>query len=337
VRRIVMIGFPDAQILDIAGPLEVFSRGSRWLIDEGFAESPAYEVSLTAAARGALRMSNGLRFIVDNSIDAIEEPIDTLMVAGGLGVAPAARDKSIIEWLRKMAPKVRRLCSVCTGTFLLAEAGLLNGRSATTHWRSCDALQRRFPAIKVQTDPIFVRDESVYTSAGVTAGIDLALALVEEDHGRRVALSVARELVMFLRRPGGQSQFSVQLSTQSADREPIRDLQRWIGDNLSEDLSVARLARRAAMSPRNFARVFLRETGLTPATFVERARVESARRRLEESTDTVDSIATACGFGARESMRRAFMRSLRVPPSAYRSRFRSASVPEAARRVKLSA
>ncbi len=320
-----MLGFPDAQILDIAGPLEVFSRASRWLIDERLAKSPSYDVALVAAARGSLPMSNGLKFLVEASIEGVATPIDTLMVCGGRGVSAAMRDQKLIAWLRKTAPRVRRLCSVCTGTFLLAEAGLLDRRSATTHWGACDALQRRFPQIRVQTDPIFVRDGRVYTSAGVTAGIDLALALVEEDHGRRVALGVARELVMFLRRPGGQSQFSAQLSAQSADREPIRELQAWIADHLSDDLSVARLAKRAAMSARNFARVFLRETGMTPATFVEMTRVEAARRRLEESDDGIDCIAELCGFGTRESMRRAFLRSLHVPPSAYRSRFRPAT------------
>ena len=325
VRRVAMLGFPGAQILDIAGPLEVFSRTSRWLVDEGLADAPVYETTLLAATGGPLLMSNGLSFVVENSIGALAAPLDTLMVAGGMGTPAAMGDQRLMRWLRKIAPRVRRLCSVCTGTFLLAQAGLLGGRRATTHWRFCDTLARRFPAIRVQTDPIFVRDGHVYTSAGVTAGIDLALALVEEDHGRRAALGVARELVMFLRRPGGQSQFSVQLAAQSADREPIRDLQGWIADHLSEDLSVGRLARRSAMSARNFARVFRRETGLTPATFVARTRVEAARRRLEESADGIDRIAQHCGFGTRESMRRAFIRSLHVPPSAYRSRFRPAA------------
>src|SRR5215469_16394874 len=233
-RRIVMLGFPDAQILDITGPLEVFARASRWMIDERIAKVPQYEVILTATNRGSLAMSSGLKFVIEKAIDDIEGTVDTLMVAGGRGVTEAAQEPKLIAWLGRMAPRVRRLCSVCTGTFVLAETGLLEGRSVTTHWRSCETLQRRFPTLKVQADPIFVRDGRVYTSAGVTAGIDLALALVEEDHGRRVALGVARELVMFLHRPGGQSQFSVQLAMQSADREPIRDLQGWIADHLSE-------------------------------------------------------------------------------------------------------
>jgi transcriptional regulator GlxA family with amidase domain len=337
VRRVAMLGFPDAQILDIAGPLEVFARTSRWLTDEGLADAPVYEITLLATTLGSLTMSNGLRFVVEKSIEGLDPALDTLMVAGGMGITAAMSDPRLVGWLRKIAPRVRRLCSVCTGTFLLAEAGLLSGRRATTHWRFCNALARRYPAIQVQTDPIFVRDGNVYTSAGVTAGIDLALALVEEDHGRRVALGVARELVMFLRRPGGQSQFSVQLAAQSADREPIRDLQGWIADHLSEDLSVGRLARRSAMSARNFARVFLRETGLTPAAFVTRTRVEAARRRLEESADGIDLVAEHCGFGTRESMRRAFIRSLHVPPGAYRSRFRPAAPSNSARRARFSA
>ena len=320
-RRIVMVAFPDAQIIDITGPLEVFGRAARLLSDEGGWRVPAYTIEIAATKAGALKTSSGIRLIADRAIANVRGPIDTLMVAGGVGTAAAMRDRALIEWLRNSVRRTRRLCSVCTGAFLLAEAGLLDGLSATTHWRQCDRLAAQYPAVSVETDPIFVRAGKIFTSAGVTAGIDLALALLEDDHGRDVALAVARELVMFLRRPGGQSQFSVQLSTQQADREPIRDLQRWIADHLDADLSVEALARRAAMGPRNFARVFTREVGVTPGEFVENLRVEAARRRLEESSDGVDAIASKCGFGTRESMRRAFIRTLRVPPSAYRSRF----------------
>src|SRR6202046_2881330 len=320
-RRIVMVAFPDAQIIDITGPLEVFGRAARLLSDERGWRVPAYTVEIVATKARTLATSSGIRLIADRSIANVRGPIDTLLVAGGRGTTDALRDRALIEWLRRIARHTRRLCSVCTGAFLLAEAGLLDGLSATTHWRQCEQLATRYPAVSVETDPIFVRAGKIFTSAGVTAGIDLALALLEDDHGRDVALAVARELVMFLRRPGGQSQFSVQLSTQQADREPIRDLQRWIGDHLGADLSVEALARRAAMSPRNFARVFTREVGMTPGEFVENLRVEAARRRLEESSEGVDSIASACGFGTRESMRRAFIRTLHVPPSAYRSRF----------------
>jgi transcriptional regulator GlxA family with amidase domain len=320
-RRIVMLAFPDAQIIDITGPLEVFGRAARLLSDERGWRVPAYTVEIMATKAGTFATSSGIRLIADRSIANVRGPIDTLLVAGGRGTTDALRDRSLIEWLRRIARRTRRLCSVCTGAFLLAEAGLLDGLSATTHWRQCARLAAQYPAVSVETDPIFVRAGKIFTSAGVTAGIDLALALLEDDHGRDVALAVARELVMFLRRPGGQSQFSVQLSTQQADREPIRDLQRWINDHLGADLSVEALARRTAMSPRNFARVFAREVGVTPGEFVESLRVEAARRRLEESGDGVDSIASECGFGTRESMRRAFIRTLHVPPSAYRSRF----------------
>jgi transcriptional regulator GlxA family with amidase domain len=320
-RRIVMLAFPDAQIIDITGPLEVFGRATRWMTDERGSRVPAYTVEIVAAKAGPFATSSGIRMIADRAIANVRGPIDTLLVAGGQGTADALRDRALIEWLRGSIRRTRRLCSVCTGAFLLAEAGLLDGLSATTHWRQCSRLAAQYPAVSVETDPIFVRAGKIFTSAGVTAGIDLALALLEDDHGRDVALAVARELVMFLRRPGGQSQFSVQLSTQQADREPIRDLQRWIADHLDADLSVEALARRAAMSPRNFARVFAREVGVTPGEFVENLRVEAARRRLEESADGVDSIASECGFGTRESMRRAFIRTLHVPPGAYRNRF----------------
>ena len=316
-----MVAFPDAQIIDISGPLEVFGRAARWLTEERGRRTPAYSVEIVASKAGPFATSSAIRLMADRSIAQVRGPIDTLMVAGGVGTTAALRDRALIEWLRGSLRRTRRLCSVCTGAFLLAEAGLLDGLRATTHWRQCDQLAARYPAVEVETDPIFVRSGKIFTSAGVTAGIDLALALLEEDHGRDVALAVARELVMFLRRPGGQSQFSVQLRTQQADREPVRDLQRWIADHLDADLSVEALARRAAMSPRNFARVFTREVGTTPGDFVENLRVEAARRRLEESSDGVDSIASECGFGTRESMRRAFIRTLHVPPSAYRSRF----------------
>ncbi len=284
-----MVAFPDAQILDITGPLEVFGRAARLLTEEHAWRVPAYTVEIVATRAGAFATSSGIRLIADRSIAQVRGPIDTILVAGGRGTTAALRDRVLIRWLRDSVSRARRLCSVCTGAFLLAEAGLLDGLSATTHWRQCDRLAAQYPAVSVEPDPIFVRAGKISTSAGVTAGIDLALALLEEDHGREVALAVARELVMFLRRPGGQSQFSVQLSAQVADREPLRELQRWIADHLDGDLSVEELARRAAMSPRNFARVFNREVGMTPGEFVENLRIEAARRRLEESAGGVDS------------------------------------------------
>jgi transcriptional regulator GlxA family with amidase domain len=278
-----------------------------------------------AARRGAIAASSGLELVARRAVAELRGGLDTLLVAGGEGVQDALRDRALLAWLRRMAPRVRRLGSVCTGAFLLAEAGLLDGRRVTTHWAACQALAARYPRLDVDPDPIFVRDGRVHTSAGVTAGMDLALALVEEDHGRDVALAVARLLVLFLKRPGGQSQFSAQLAAQAARREPLRDLQGWILEHLGEDLSVERLARRVAMSPRNFARVFTREVGVTPARFVLRARVEAARRALEEGAAGVDSIAAECGFGSAETLRRAFLRSVRVNPNDYRRRFRASA------------
>ncbi len=236
----------------------------------------------------------------------------------------AARDHRLTDWLRLAARRSRRVTSVCTGAFLLARAGLLDGRRATTHWNACDALARHYPSIEVEPDPIFVRDGNVYTSAGVTAGIDLALALVEEDLGREAALTVARDLVLFIRRPGGQAQFSAGLAGQAASRPGVRDLQGWIADHLDHDLSVPALAERAFMSPRNFARVFAREVGVTPAAYVESLRLERARTLLETSDELqLEEVALRCGFGTVETLRRVFGRRLGVNPNAYRSRFAS--------------
>ena len=325
MRRIAMVGFSDAQILDICGPLEVFSRASRVMTNEGRRGADIYQVELLAHRAGPVRMSSGIDLVAARSFKSVRGGLDTLIVAGGRGVDAALEDRELIDWLRRMAPCVRRLASVCTGTFLLAEAGLLDGKSVTTHWGSCDKLAARYPRVRVDPDPIFVRQGRLYTAAGVTAGMDLALALVAEDHGTALSRAVARELVLFLQRPGGQSQFSTQLRIQSSDRAPIAELQSWMADHLSDDLSVVALARRAAMSPRNFARAFTESVGMTPARFVQRMRLEGARRRLEESEEGVKAIAAQCGFGSAESMRRAFLRTLRVAPSAYRSHFSEAS------------
>jgi len=256
-----------------------------------------------------------------HSIRTWRGELDTLLVAGGRGTQAASTDTALIAWLQRTAAAAARFGSVCTGALLLAEAGLLNGKRVTTHWAFCDQLRRHYPKLTVEPDPIFVRDGNVYTSAGVTAGMDLALGLIEEDWGREVALEVARWMVLFLKRPGGQSQFSAQLSAQMAEREPLRELQTWILENLDADLSVEALAHRMCMSPRNFARVFTREVGVTPARFVERARVDAARRQLEESDSGVQAVAAACGFGSTETMRRAFRRSVHVSPAEYRNRF----------------
>jgi transcriptional regulator GlxA family with amidase domain len=324
-RRIVLAAFPEVQILDVTGPLEVFSTASRLLARGGRLGPPAYTTEIVARRPGRLRTSSGLELWASRALGGVRGPIDTLLAAGGDGTAAALADRVLIDWLRRTAPRARRVASVCSGAFLLAEAGLLDGRRATTHWVGCERLAQRYPRVQVEPDPIFVRDGNVWTSAGITAGMDLALALVEDDHGRGVALSVARWLVFFLKRPGGQSQFSAQLSAQLAEREPLAELQSWILEHPEADCSVSSLARRAGMSPRNFARVFGREIGMTPARFVENARVEAARRRLEESDAGVEAVADAVGFGSAETLRRAFLRRVRVGPGVYRSRFRGQS------------
>jgi len=321
-----MLAFPGVQVLDVMGPLEVFSRSSRWLCDEGRRRSPAYEVEIVGLTRGPFRASSGVRLYADHSLADAPHDIDTLMVAGGLGVEQHRGHRALRTWLRRRARTVRRLASICTGAFLLAEAGLLDGRRATTHWHHCDEFARAFPRVRLQPDTIFVRDGAIATSAGVTTGMDLALAMVEEDFGRDVALAAARELVMFVRRPGGQAQFSVQLSGQLAEREPLRELQAYILEHPDADLSVARLARRVAMSPRNFARVFARETGVSPAKYVGAVRVETARRLLEETQHPIAAVCERAGLGSPESMRRAFVKTLGVAPGHYRARFNRSHV-----------
>jgi transcriptional regulator GlxA family with amidase domain len=247
-------------------------------------------------------------------------PPDTLIVPGGPGVDAAAADTMLVEWVRQRANEAHRVASVCTGAFLLGAAGVLDGRRAVTHWSFCAELARRFPAARVESDPIFVHDGPVWTSAGVTSGIDLALALVEEDLGRTVALAVARYLVVFLKRPGGQAQFSAALSLQSAE-DQFGALHDWIGAHLSDDISLPRLARQAGMSERSFSRHYLEATGLTPGRAVERLRVEQARRLLSESRLPVKRISQRCGFGSEETMRRSFLRVLAATPQDYRVRF----------------
>jgi transcriptional regulator GlxA family with amidase domain len=267
---------------------------------------------------------SGLRIVADRGYARVTGGNDTLIVRGG-DIGPMAADVRLHRWLHAMVPRTRRLASVCSGSFILAEAGLLDGRRATTHWLGMRLFQRRYPLVQLDQDAIFVRDGAIYTSAGVTAGIDMALALIEEDLGRAIALDVARRLVVFLKRPGGQSQFSGHLAAQEVSSTGLRDLPEWIVGHLADDLSVERLAARAAMSPRNFARVFRRESGCTPGKFVERARVDAARRLLEDGEDTLETIATRCGFGSGEHMRRTFRRHVGVVPIDYRRRFRHAS------------
>jgi transcriptional regulator GlxA family with amidase domain len=328
-RLIVIVVYPGVQSLDVTGPLEVFA-GAQRLIEATASPKPGYEIRVVSGDGQPLRTSSGLGVVPDGRLPNDSTPIDTLIVAGGHGHGEAAGDRALVSWIARASARARRTSSVCTGAFLLAAAGLLDGRRATTHWASAAELQLTYPAVRVDPDPIFVNDGPIWTSAGVTAGMDLALALVEEDLGRDVALTIARHLVLFLRRPGNQSQFSATLAAQQAGREPLREVQRAVLEDVAGDHSVEAMAARANMSPRHFARAFRAETGITPARHVERVRLEAARRRLEDTGDPVAIVAGECGFGNAETMRRVFLRTLHVGPSEYRRRFQAPTTKETA-------
>lgn len=318
-RSVLVLAFPDVQLLDVCGPLQVFASANELAGLRGLARP--YAPRIVAAEAGMVATSSGAVLVADSLRTADKRP-DTVIVAGGKGVHAAARDARLTRWVRLQAERARRMASVCTGAYLLAEAGLLDGRRVTTHWSSCEDLGNRYPGLRVEPDPIFVRDGSVWTSAGVTAGIDLALALVEEDLGRSSALDVARQLVVFLKRPGGQAQFSAMLSMQKAG-DRFGDLHAWMGEHLAADLSVPALALRAGMSERSFMRRYREETGRTPARTVEQLRIEAAQRLLGETSWMIKRVAARCGFGSEETMRRSFARVLCTTPQAYRERFAS--------------
>lgn len=323
-RRIAMIGFDGLQVLDVTGPLEVFARASRLLLEQGRAVVEPYRVMLAARVAGPLSSSSGLALVAECSWRELGE-IDTLLVSGGVGTRAALADDELVEWLAEQAPSARRYGSVCTGAMLLARAGLLDGRRATTHWAFMRTLAELAPTARIEADAIFVRDGSLWTSAGVTAGMDMALAMLEEDWGRKLALDVAHQLVMYLKRPGGQSQHSARLAAQSLAAEGrFRGLAVWVMDNLAADLSISALAERTDMSPRHFGRCFQEEFGMTPAKFVERLRFEAAQQLLEEGDESVEQIAARCGFGSAETLRRVFVRRAGVGPAAYRERLRRA-------------
>ncbi|QHC24446.1 GlxA family transcriptional regulator [Streptomyces sp. GS7] len=316
-RDVLVVLFDGVQSLDVSGPVEVFSGAC-------VGAPGAYRIRTASLDGVPVRTTSGLTLTPDLTLDAATPP-HTLVVPGGQGTDTP--DPRLVDWLRANARHTRRTVSVCSGAFLLAAAGLLDGRRATTHWSLCDALARHHPAVHVEPEPIYVRDGDVATSAGVTAGIDLALALVEEDLGRDLALAVARHLVVFLRRPGNQTQFSAQLAAQTAQRRPLRDVQQWISENPAADLSVDALAARAGLSPRHFARAFLDEVGTTPGRYADRVRLEAARRRLEDTADGIEQVSRRCGYGTPEAMRRAFLRVLGASPAEYRRRFRPATPP----------
>jgi transcriptional regulator GlxA family with amidase domain len=318
-RIIEVLAYPSVQLLDVTGPLQVLASANDHIVQAGAA--PPYVLRVVGKGGQGVMATAGLA-IATSPLPRAGAPLDTLIVAGGPGVDAAAADTMLVNWVRQRTKKARRVASVCTGAFLLGASGVLDGRRAVTHWSFCAELARRFPAVRVESDPIFVRDGSVWTSAGVTAGIDLTLALVEEDLGRSVALAVARYLVVFLKRSGGQAQFSEALSMQSAEDE-FGALHEWINKHLSDDLSLAMLADQAGMSERSFSRHYAEAAGVTPARAIERLRVEAARRLLSDSRLPVKRISQRCGFGSEETMRRSFLRVLSATPSDYRARFSS--------------
>lgn len=319
-RTIAILAYPGVEILDIAGPFEVFNFANLNLQQQGVCDKNIYTMMLLAEQPGPLQTLSGLQLVADHSYAASNIEIDTLLIPGG-DIEHAVANRELIAWIKRTAPKVRRVVSVCTGAFLLAEAGLLDGLKATTHWHYSSQLAKSYPAVCVEPDYIFIREGNIFTSGGITSGIDLALALLEEDWGRELALFVARFMVVFLKRPGGQSQFSAYLTSEASHRPDIRDLQAWIMDHADQDLTVEALADRMAMSPRNFARLFTCETGLTPGKYVEMVRIDQARNLLETSDLGMEWIADKTGFKDPERMRRAFLRQLGVNPQNYRQRF----------------
>ncbi|RAV10713.1 GlxA family transcriptional regulator [Mycolicibacterium sp. GF69] len=314
----VILGFPGVQALDLVGPFDVFTGASMYLQSEG---SEGYDVTVASLNGEPATAGAGLALLAQPLPDP-REHVDTLVLPGGFGVHDVRANLDVINWIQTVAENSRRVVSVCTGAFLAAEAGLLDGCTATTHWAFTEQLAREFPAVTVDPEPIFVRsNERTWTAAGVTAGIDLALSLVEDDHGTDVAQTVARRLVMYLRRPGGQTQFAAPVWMPRAKRAPIREVQDAIEAEPGGTHSIPELARRAAMSPRHFTRLFTEEVGEAPGAYVERIRTEAARRRLEETDDTVTVIAARCGFGSAETLRRNFVRRLGVSPDQYRKTF----------------
>jgi len=310
-RKVVIVGPPPVQVLDVTGPLEVFSNAEGYNITIG---TPGSECTLQTNRR--LALTDAL------PISEIDGLIDTLLIAGGPGAESGVYDPRLVAWIRDAAQRSRRVASICTGAFLLGAAGLLDGKKVVTHWRFCDRLAKEFPRAVVTREPIFMKDGAIWTSAGITAGIDLSLALVEEDHGHEVALKIARFLVMYLVRPGGQAQFSHMLSHQAVTSKPLRELQVWMLENLREDLTVEKLADRVGMSPRHFTRVCLRETKMNPGQFVDRLRVEAAQQMIDSSNMGLKEVADACGFRSADAMRRAFLRMIGITAGEYMERFR---------------
>jgi transcriptional regulator GlxA family with amidase domain len=316
-RHIVVLVYPDVMAMDVCGPMEAFAMANF------LANRSVYRLSMAAVTTDPVKTSLGFCIVPNCALADLEGPIDTLLVAGGYGHVVALRDRALTDWLREAAPRARRHGSICTGAFVLAASGLLDGKCATTHWALAQSFTRDFPSTTLEVDSIFVRDGQTYTSAGISAGIDLALAMIEEDHGRTFALRVARSLVVFLKRPGGQSQFSTHLQAQFSSIPAIRKAQEWALVHLSEDLSARALAAHVGMSERNFRRLFVDELRETPREYVERIRLDEARRQIEDTALPAQTVAKRCGFGTVYSLRRAFVRQFGVTPQWYRTHFQN--------------
>lgn len=318
-----MLIYAGGQSLDISGPLEVFSLADRQAHEDGTAHAPLYRLRLVAGEHVPVTLSSGMRVVPDLTCAQLDPAgTDTLLISGGMGdaVDRSRADRALVEWLRSSGHQVRRIGSICSGALLLAETGLLDGREATTHWRDVAELRRRYPQVRVIPDAIYTRDGPVWTSAGITAGMDLALAMVAEDHGMPLALKVAKRMVMVSKRSGGQSQFSSQLEELDVP-DAFARLTEWIRGNLRSRLSVDILAAQVCMSPRHFGRRFQQALGSTPQKYIEQLRVESAKSLLENSTRELKRIASDCGFASEDAMRQAFLRHLGIRPSDYRERF----------------
>jgi len=321
-KSIGIIIFSGCNIIDATGPAGVFGAANELAKDRGVNVQP-YRIQFIGSTVGPIATSAGPSLYASKSLDPAPETIDTLICAGGVGSRSMSFDQHAVRAVAYIAFNARRIVSVCTGAFVLAASGVLDGKRAVTHWAHCDTLAKRFPDVIVEPDPIFIRDENIYTSAGITAGMDLTLALIEEDLGRAFATDVAKEMVMFLKRPGSQAQFSEHLRVQMAPDGKLKKVQQWVLDNLAKDHTVESLAERATMSPRTFYRHFKNTIGITPSKFVVDVRVDAAKRLLEESPLQVKAIAVECGFGDEERMRRTFHRRLGISPDHYRQRFSS--------------
>lgn len=317
-RAVEIVAFPDFQLLDVAGPLQVLASANQLARETGLPDQ--YQVQVLSQEAGVVVSSSGLP-ILTAGLTPPDERLDTVIVGGGPGVQAAAVNTVLVDWIRRRAIAGQRAASVCTGAFLLAATGLLDGRRVTTHWRACASLAEQFPALRVESEPIYINDGSFWTSAGVTAGIDLVLALIELDLGRAMALAVARHLVVFAKRPGGQAQFSAGLALAGGDAS-FDALHSWVARNLDRGLTIPRLAEQAGMSERSFARRYHAATGTTPARAIERLRVEAARQALATTSHSIKLIARRCGFGSEETMRRSFLRLMTISPQTYRDRFR---------------